>query len=146
MKMKVVYIAGPFRASDAWGVHSNVHRAECAAREVARLGAMPLPPHSIGAHMDGTESAQFWLAGTLELMRRCDAVLVLPGYSFSEGTQGEIAEAERLGLPVMFPHDFATDTARNYGDDRFYDRVGYSLERLSDWLEAERAKDMHHTN
>ena len=91
--------------------------------------------------MDGTESAQFWLAGTLELMRRCDAVLVLPGYSFSEGTKGEIAEADRLGLPVMFPHDFTTDTNRNYGDDRFYDRVGYSLERLSDWLDAERAKD-----
>lgn len=102
--MKLVYIAGPFRAADAWEVHCNVHRAELASREIAGMGAMPVAPHSIGAHMDGTETAEFWLSGTLELMRRCDAVLVLSGYEHSAGTLGEIQEAKRLGLPLFLPH------------------------------------------
>jgi hypothetical protein len=102
--VKLVYIAGPFRAADAWEVHCNVHRAELASREIAGMGAMPVAPHSIGAHMDGTETAEFWLSGTLELMRRCDAVLVLSGYEHSAGTLGEIQEAKRLGLPLFLPH------------------------------------------
>lgn len=126
--MKVIYIAGPFRAANAWLVAENVHRAEQAAHEVVKLGAMPLTPHSIGARMDGTATAQFWISGTLELMRRCDAVLVLPGYKDSEGTRGEIAEAERLKLPVFMPHE------PDYTHDRFYDRREYAVQRLADWL------------
>jgi len=121
--MKVIYIAGPFRATNAWLVAENVHRAEQAAHEVVELGAMPLTPHSIGARMDGTATAQFWISGTLELMRRCDAVLVLPGYQRSEGTLGEIAEAERLKLPIFLPGDGPRDYA--------LDRV---LTLLESWL------------
>ncbi len=48
-------------------------------------------------------SAQYWIEGTLEIMRRCDVVLVVLGKHTekSEGTQGEIAEAKRLGLPIF---------------------------------------------
>lgn len=99
----VVYIAGRFRAKDGWLINENVFVAEKAGRGVAQLGAMPLVPHSIGAHMAGTEDDTFWLTGTLELMRRCDLVLVLPGWEDSQGARGEIAEAERIGLPVIFP-------------------------------------------
>ncbi len=101
--MKLVYVAGPFSADDGWGVAQNVHRAETAARAVLRLGAMPVTPHSIGARMAGTETQELWRAGTLALMRRCDAVLVLPGYEKSAGTLGEIEEAKRLRMPLFLP-------------------------------------------
>lgn len=101
---KLIYIAGPYRAADSWEVAENIHRAERAAREVARLGAMPVTPHSITAKMSGVESDELWLEGTLELMRRCDAVLVLPNYENSAGTIAEIWEAERLQKPVFKPH------------------------------------------
>lgn len=103
----VVYVAGRFRSADGWKINENVFAAEKAGREVAALGAMPLVPHSIGAHMAGTEDDTFWLTGTLELMRRCDLVLVLPGYQESQGAMGEIAEAQRIGMPVIMPLDGA---------------------------------------
>lgn len=103
--MPVVYVAGRFRGSDSWVVHCNIHAAECGGRGVVDLGAMPLIPHAIGAHMEGTATDAFWLTGTLELMRRCDAVLVLPGWESSEGTKGEIAEAARCGIPVVLPEN-----------------------------------------
>lgn len=110
--MKIVYIAGRFRGDDAWAIRCHVHAAECAAREVARCGAMPLTPHSIGAHMHGTESADFWLEGTLELMRRSDIVLVLPGFERSVGSLGEIGEARYLRIPVILP--LLGDLSPNY--------------------------------
>lgn len=105
--MKVIYIAGRFRGRDGWEVRCNIHAAESAARRVVALGAMPLTPHSIGGNMAGTASDAFWLRGTLELMKRCDAVLVLPGYEISEGTKGEIAEARLRSIPVFLP-DWST--------------------------------------
>lgn len=118
--MRVVYVAGPFRAPDGWGVACNVHRAEEAGREVARLGAVPLIPHSIGARMAGTETDFYWIRATLELMRRADAVLVLPGYEQSIGTLGEIEEARSAGLPLFLPvsdrPDF--DSLRDWISDR----------------------------
>lgn len=101
--MKVVYIAGPFTASDSWRRERNVRRAEELGFIVAGAGAMPLIPHANTRYFDGTMSAQFWYEGTLELLRRCDAVAVCEGYEESKGTKAEIAEAMERGLPVFLP-------------------------------------------
>jgi len=41
-----------------------------------------------------------WLKVDFEFIRRCDAVLRLPGESV--GAEAEIAEAKRLGIPVFY--------------------------------------------
>jgi hypothetical protein len=99
--MIVVYIAGPFRARSAWGIAENVRAAERLGLEVARIGMMPLIPHSNTAHFHGELPDRFFLDGTLELMRRCDAVLVLPAWEMSSGARDEVDEAERIGIPVF---------------------------------------------
>jgi nucleoside 2-deoxyribosyltransferase len=100
--MKVVYIAGPFRAASAWGIEQNVRHAEELAFDVAHMGAMPLCPHTNSRFFHGLLTDEFWIEGTLELLRRCDAVLVVPAYEGSRGTASEIQEAKRLGKPVFF--------------------------------------------
>jgi nucleoside 2-deoxyribosyltransferase len=99
--MKLVYIAGPYRAPTTWGVDQNIHRAREIGAIVAGLGAYPIIPHSNTAHMDGAADDVLWLAGTLELMRRCDAVVVAPRWERSTGTRAEIDEAMRLEIPVF---------------------------------------------
>jgi len=99
---KIVYIAGPFRGLTAWDVACNVHRAEELAFAVAKAGAMPLCPHANTRDFDGTLTDKFWIDGTLELLRRCDAVIVVPGWEESTGTRGEIEEAKRIGLSVFY--------------------------------------------
>ncbi len=131
--MKIIYIAGPYRAPTAWRIAENVRAAERVGLEVARAGAMPLIPHANTAHFQGEgpvngphdfgdgigrlckhcgampgeapvchmHSADgFWLDGTLELMRRCDAVLLVPGWESSSGTRAEIEEALALKMQV----------------------------------------------
>lgn len=102
--MKLVYIIGPFRAKNSWEKEKNVHSALQAAHQVASLGCMPIIPHSMTKAFDGTFSDQFWLDGTLELMRRCDCVFVSEPDRIenSEGSKQEIREARNLKIPIVY--------------------------------------------
>lgn len=111
--MIIVYVAGPFRGPTPWDVAQNVMRAKALGLEVARAGFMPLIPHANTDLFDGQLTDQFWIDGTLALMRRCDAVVLVEGWERSNGTLGEIAEAKRLGIPVCHSVDELLDWARN---------------------------------
>jgi len=99
--MRVIYIAGPFRGASTWDIECNVRRAEAVALEVAKLGAMPLCPHTNTRFFHGQLDDAFWLGGTLELMRRCDALLLLPDWERSSGTRGEKTAAEGTSMPIF---------------------------------------------
>lgn len=99
--MKVIYVAGPFRGANGWEIAQHVHRAEVLAYQVAQLGAMPLCPHTNTRHSHGLLSEEFWLDGTLELMSRCDAVIVTPDWGASIGACAEVIKARQLNLPVF---------------------------------------------
>lgn len=100
--MKVVYIAGKYRDTDAYLIWQHINSARELAIAVWRLGAVALCPHMNSMFFEGAATADAFIEGTLELMRRCDAVLVTPGYESSVGTRGEIKEAEKLGKPVFY--------------------------------------------
>jgi len=99
--MRIVYVAGRFRGPTAWAIETNIRRAEEVGFAVSQLGAMPLIPHANTRWFHGEGTEQFWLDGTLELLRRCDAVMMVAGWEQSVGARGEKAEAERLGMPVF---------------------------------------------
>ena len=99
--MKVVYIAGPYRARTPWLVELNIRRAEYMALTVARLGASPLCPHTNARFFQGVLPDSYWINATLELMRRSDAVMLVQGWQQSEGSRGEVNEAKRLGIPIF---------------------------------------------
>lgn len=100
--MKVIYIAGKYRGPNAWAIEQNIRAAEDVAARVAAMGHMPMVTQSMTRFIDGANAdEQFWVDGTLEIMRRCDAVVLVPNWRDSEGARAEVAEAERLGLPVF---------------------------------------------
>lgn len=96
----LVYVAGPYRAPTVYGISCNIDRAKRAAAGLWALGVAALCPHANSGYLDGLAPDQVFLAGALEMMRRCDAVLLVPGWEDSVGTRAELAEAERLGIPV----------------------------------------------
>jgi hypothetical protein len=99
--MKVIYVAGPFRGVNTWAIEQNVRKAEEVAAKVWMWGAAALCPHTNTRYFHGLAADSIFIEGTLELLRRCDAVLLVEGWEKSSGTRGEIEEAERLGLPVF---------------------------------------------
>lgn len=99
--MKVVYIAGPFRASNAWEIEQNIRRAEYTALQLWRMGAAVICPHTNTRFFQGAAPDSVWLDGDLEILRRCDAVFAIDGWEQSTGAQAEVALARELGLPVF---------------------------------------------
>lgn len=99
--VKVIYIAGKYRGPNAWAVEQNIRAAEEVAARVWAAGHVALCPHANSRHMEGVASNDHILAGTLELMRRCDAVVLVPNWQDSAGARAEVAEAFRLGIEVI---------------------------------------------
>lgn len=99
--MKVVYIAGPYRAPSEFEVVQNIRRAEAIAIEVWRAGAACICPHKNTALFGGAADDSVWLTGDLEIVRRCDAVVCVSGWQHSIGASGEVKLAKELGLPVF---------------------------------------------
>lgn len=99
--MKVAYIAGPYRAETPWKIARNIRAASEVALKYSKLGYAVICPHANTAHMDGELPDSFWLEATLELMRRCDVVVMMAGWRKSSGARAEYVEANRLGKSIV---------------------------------------------
>jgi hypothetical protein len=105
--MKVAYIAGPFTGETAWDIECNVRRAEELALEVAKMGVMPLCPHTNTRFFHGQIHEAFWYEGTAELLRRCDIMITVPGWEKSNGARAEVGLANELEIPIIHSSDGA---------------------------------------
>lgn len=99
--MKLIYIAGPFSAENDIEIEANIIRAERLGEAVRQAGAFPVIPHANGRAFKHLGTYTYWIEGTLELMKRCDAVILVPGWHTSKGTHGEVAEANARFQPVF---------------------------------------------
>lgn len=106
--MKLIYCAGPYSAPTRAGIVKHISAATEVAVEVARIGGMPVCPHSMTAdhRFDAVQGYGFWIEGTLLLLRVCEAVMLVPGWEHSKGARGEVLEAQELGMPVFQPGDY----------------------------------------
>lgn len=95
----LIYVAGPYRAANTWGVDRNIQRAREAGAVVAHLGHYPVIPHSNTAHFDGVADDQLFLEGTMKLLTKCDGAIFLEGWVSSTGSRAEWVRARQLGIP-----------------------------------------------
>lgn len=111
--MKIVYIAGPY--GDAGGylqIDRNIARAREAAARLYDAGIGCLTPHLNSAHFEAITPhipVSFWYELDEELLKRCDAVYVLEGWTESKGTKREIDLAIALGLRVFYQGDSGSE-------------------------------------
>lgn len=98
-------------------VEKNIRRAEVMALEVWRLGAAAICPHANTRFFQGVLPDHIWLDGDLEIVRRCDALLLVDGWEKSAGARGEVDEAGRFGLKIF-----------------------QTIQELKSWLEADLEK------
>jgi len=92
-----VYIAGPYTQGNVAG---NVRAAYEVASKLADLGFAPYIPHATHFwHLMFPRRYESWLELDNAFLPCCDALLRLPGSS--NGADGEVQLAKRLGIPVF---------------------------------------------
>jgi len=106
--MKIVYLAGPYRADTAAEVERNIQNARRYHMALTEAGIFSFCPHVHMAHYDGLQEEQWFLDGTMEMMRRCDALVFIRGAMMkSSGSIREMHEAGKLKIPIYeisYPH------------------------------------------
>lgn len=97
----LVYVAGPFAGPTNYDVQQHVARAESFGLTIARQGALPVIPHTMNRNFFGQLDEAFWLAGVIELMRRCDALALTADWPRSKGATIEHNIAADIGMPIF---------------------------------------------
>jgi len=100
--MKLAYIAGPYRPSNGKTVLENIRAAEQVAIKYWKAGYVVICPHLNSAFFDGICDDSVWLEGYLEILRRCDVVVMVQGWESSVGSCDEHSEAISFGKEIIY--------------------------------------------
>lgn len=117
---RLVYLAGPYRPYvDEDGtkhtIAENVRLAGQYGIEIWRMGYVAVVPHTMTylspsmQKQDGGITGvppEVFLKGELELLSRCDLLVLMPTWRISKGAVAERMHALRLGIPVLEWEDF----------------------------------------
>jgi len=104
--MKVIYTAGPYSADGDNNVLNNILTARYIARTLWLRGWAVICPHTNNILMNGPDTTwELFMAGDLELLKRSDAIYMLPGWENSKGAKVEHGIARTLGLPIYYNLD-----------------------------------------
>lgn len=98
----LAYVGGPYRdPRGPWFIQANIRAAEAVALELWRMGVPTICPHKNTALFDGAADDAVWLRGDLEMLRRCDVLVLVPTWKTSRGTQAEVQFAQAHDIPVF---------------------------------------------
>jgi len=100
-RLSLAYLAGPYRGPGANDVWENICSARAAARGLWKKGYAVICPHTNNIFMEGDDlSHEDFMAGDLEIISRCDIIVMMPNWECSEGSCIERSRAIELGMPV----------------------------------------------
>lgn len=109
--MKLAYVAGAYRSRlgphDHYGILKNIQKAEEVAANLWQMGFAAICPHKNTAFFDGLCDGERFLAGDMEMLKRCDLIVMVPGWSHSRGAVAEWTTAKVKGIPRFeWPKDY----------------------------------------
>ena len=104
--MKLLYLAHKIRdPRGPWWMQEHIREAEGVSLRLWMMGAAVICPGKNTLWFDGAAPDDVWLNGDLEMISRCDAVVMSPNWVTSEGAKHEREFAVSKGVPVF---DWAT--------------------------------------
>lgn len=102
MKIKRVYVAGAY-SGDTCTTFENMRKGIKLSREVLDAGFVPFCPwldYLFSIINEGMTLERYYKY-SMSWLEVCDAVLLVPGWEGSKGTQKELVRAAELNIPVF---------------------------------------------
>jgi len=103
--LKLAFISGPYRAETRHQVVQNIMRAEQIAKKYWKLGYAVICPHKNTSLFDGILPDEVWLEGDLEILSRCDVIVMMDTWRESVGATEELKFARDLGMEIIFDEE-----------------------------------------
>jgi hypothetical protein len=101
--VKIAFIAGPYKADTIEQIKMNIAAARYVAEKFWNTYAVICPHMNSALFEDEKQSGrEKWLAGYLEVLRRCDTIVMMTGWTLSEGAKAEHALAVELGKEIIY--------------------------------------------
>jgi len=103
---KIIFVAGPVRGNGS--IEAKKKNIEIARKHIKTLIENNIPYYSPHLNVDQETIYMNETAGKFakdlnaEMLGRCDALAVLPGWENSSGTRGEIENAQKRSLPIFY--------------------------------------------
>lgn len=96
----LIYLAGKYSGD----VVENIEKARAVAVECWEKGYAVICPHLNTAHMelDCKCTWEDYLSGDFEMIRKCDAIVMLEGWTGSKGAVAEHKLAKEINLPTYY--------------------------------------------
>lgn len=100
----LIYISGPYSGQDTEAVSANIAAARAAAVRIWESGNYAICPHLNTAHFEKSCDVAYeqYLAGDLDILMRCDAILMLSKWEASNGAKIELEHARAHGIPEYY--------------------------------------------
>lgn len=110
--MKLVYICSPYRAEDKETLQRNIDYAKELTKESLLRGECPVAPHlymtqCLDDNVD--QERTIGLEAGIEILRKCDRVIVGMRYGISKGMKAEIKKAGQYAIQILFDDDEEED-------------------------------------
>jgi len=107
--MRIIYVAGPYRAKTIFGVVINILRARWVAIKLWKWGYSVICPH-MNTALFPHEGKINYIKGDIEIIDRLreghDLMVLLPGWQKSAGTKAELERAHNIALKIYeWEHD-----------------------------------------
>lgn len=102
----LIYIAGPYSASTEEGIQAHINEARAVAEKLALRGHHFICPHLNTAGMHKLDvPIKFWYEMDIDILRRCDAILMMHGWNSSFSAAKELEIAGKLGIQILSEGD-----------------------------------------
>lgn len=104
-RMMLLYLSGRYNAETHNGISENIVVARKIAVNLWEQGFSVLCPHMNTCHFEvDTQRVTHddWLRGDLEMLIRCDAIIMLPGWEESKGANIELGIAAKYEIPTYY--------------------------------------------
>lgn len=100
--MKLAYISGKYSGDSIRDIVNNIREAEKVAIKYWQLGYAVICPHTNTALFDGALTWQQFLDGDLEMIKRCDTIVMMKDYENSKGAMLELTLAKELNKEIIY--------------------------------------------
>jgi len=112
---QVVFISGPYRADTPRQIQRNINKAAEVALKYWKMGYAVICPHTY-CIIYGECVDSVWLEGDLEMLRRCDGIVMMEGWENSKGSEMEHAFANEFGIKVIYEKSETTNNNLRYAN------------------------------